>query len=59
MGSSEDDMPLLKYPQQKPTAGEKGPNTETHILAQYVEQRNGKTKKWQAKRTEDFNPLGK
>lgn len=43
-GSSEDDMPLSKYPQEKPTGREKGPNTETHILAQYVEQRDAKIK---------------
>ena len=43
-GSSEDDMPLSKYPQQKPSVREKGPNTETHILAQYVEQRDAKIK---------------
>ena len=43
-GSSEDDMPLSKYPQQKPTVGEKGPDTETHVLAQYVEQRDAKIK---------------
>lgn len=37
-------MPLSKYPQQKPTVREKGPNAETHILAQYVEQRDAKIK---------------
>ena len=37
-------MPLSKNPQEKPTGREKGPNTETHILAQYVEQRDAKIK---------------
>ena len=37
-------MPLSKYPQEKPTGREKGPNTETQILAQYVEQRDTKIK---------------